>query len=85
MISVTPIHGRPLCYLVGSRKGEAQYLCDLTQFNGNGHCTCNDFCCRVVANMKKPHELLTDDTLCFHLRRAHLHLMQGVLEEILAQ
>jgi hypothetical protein len=72
MTGVYPVNGRPLCYLVNSRTGDAQYFCDLTHFQGNGSCTCSDWGCRVVANMKKPHELLTDATLCYHLRRAHL-------------
>lgn len=71
MMGVYPIKGRPLCYYVDSRSGGEQKLCDLTDFNGNGSCTCGDFSCRVVANMKKPHELLTDATLCAHLRAAH--------------
>ncbi len=77
---VYPVMGRPLCYLVNSRntRGKTeeglpiQHFVDLTDFGGNGSCTCGDFQCRVVANMKKPHELLTDGTLCHHLRSAHL-------------
>ncbi len=39
-MTVTPIHGRPLCYLVSSRtKKDTQYLCDLNDFDGNGSCT----------------------------------------------
>lgn len=85
MNNVTAIQGRPLCFLVGSRKGEGQHLVDLTDFNGNGSCTCGDFSCRVVANMKGPHEYFTDATMCFHIRAAHLEFISGVLEEILAK
>jgi len=85
MTGVYPIANRPLCYIVDSRRGGEQYFCDLTQLQGNGQCTCPDWGCRVVSNLKKPHELLTDATLCFHLRKVHMHLMQGILEEILAQ
>jgi uncharacterized membrane protein len=72
MIGVTPVQGRPLCYLVKSRKGNGEHFVDLTDFQGNGSCTCPDWACRVVANMKRPHELLSNETLCWHLRRAHL-------------
>lgn len=72
MSGITPVHGRPLCYYVDSRKGGEQHFVNLTDFDGNGSCTCGDFQCRVVANMKKPHELLTDATLCHHLRKSHL-------------
>lgn len=72
MTGVHPVRGRPLCYLVDSRSGDCQHFVDLTDFQGNGSCTCNDWSCRVVSNMKKPHDLLSNETLCFHLRRAHL-------------
>lgn len=85
MNNVTPVYGRPLCYRVKSRKTDDEYFCDLTAHNGNGFCTCDDYACRVVANMKRPHELLSNETLCWHLRQCHLHFMSGVLEEILSQ
>lgn len=85
MSLVTPVHNRTLCYLVKSRKGDAEYFCDLTQFKGNGLCTCGDFSCRVVANMKKPHELLSNETLCWHLRQAHLYNLAVQNECILSQ
>jgi hypothetical protein len=83
---ITPVLGRPLSYLVPSRKklGES-YLVDLTDYHGNGSCTCNDFSCRCVANMKKPHQLFTDATMCHHMRLAHVEFMGGVLDEILAK
>jgi len=93
MTGVYPVQGRPLCYLVDSRNRggrteeglSIQHLCDLTDFNGNGSCTCGDFQCRVVANMKKPHELLSNETLCWHLRRAHLANLAVQVELSLAQ
>lgn len=72
MTLVHPVKGRPLCYYVDSRKGGEQHFVDLTEHQGNGVCTCGDFSCRVVANMKKPHDLLSNETLCYHLRKAHL-------------
>lgn len=84
-MTVTPVHGRPLCYHVSSsQKGEPDKLCDLTQFQGNGFCSCNDWGCRVVSNMKKPHALLTDATLCKHLRAAHLFNLSVQVELALA-
>ncbi len=85
-MTVTPIHGRPLCYLVSSRtKKDTQYLCDLNDFAGNGSCTCGDFGCRVIANMKRPHQWLTDATLCDHLRGAHLYNLGVQRELVLSQ
>ncbi len=83
-MTVTPVPFRPLCYHVESNSGQT-YLCDLTQFNGNGSCTCSDWGCRCVANMKMPHSLLTDATLCKHLRGAHLYNLSVQLECILSQ
>ena len=85
-MTVSPINGRPLCYLVSSRtKQDTQYLCDLNDFDGNGSCVCGDFSCRVVANMKRPHSLLTDATLCDHLRASHLYNLGVQRELVLAQ
>ena len=84
MTGVYPVLGRPLCYLVDG-SGVAQYFVDLTEHGGNGHCVCGDFSCRCVANMKKPHELLTDATMCKHLRRAHLYNLSIQRELITAQ
>jgi len=82
--TVTPVHGRPLAYLVSSRKTPGkQYLCDLTDHDGNGSCVCQDWSCRCVANLKRPHDLLTDATLCHHLRLAHLHNLSVQLDLIL--
>lgn len=85
MTGIIPVNGRPLVYLVESRKGGGTHLCDLTDFNGNGSCTCGDWSCRCVSNMKGPHELMTDATLCWHLRRAHLANLQVQVELALAQ
>jgi len=86
MNGVYPVEGRPLVYRVASRTHpKVEYMCDLTALNGNGWCACNDWACRCVANMKKPHELLSNETLCYHLRRAHLYNLQVQLECILAQ
>ncbi len=86
MINVIPVRGRPLCYLVGSRKTpDKEYLVDLTDFGGNGSCVCQDFSCRVVANMKRPHQWLTDATLCDHLRGAHLYNLGVQRELVLSQ
>ena len=85
MTGVEPVYGRPLVYHVASRqRGVHPHLCDLNDFDGQGSCTCSDFCCRCVSNMKRPHEYFTDATMCHHLRKAHAHFMRGVLEEILA-
>jgi len=85
MTGVYPIAGRPLCYYVDSRSGGGQHFCDLTQHQGNGHCTCGDWSCRVVSNMKKPHALLTNETLCEHLRRAHIYNLGVQIECALTQ
>lgn len=81
----TPVYGRPLCYYVPSRQGATDHFVNLTDHQGNGSCTCGDFSCRVVANMKQPHELMTDATLCHHLREAHLFNLSVQLELIAAQ
>jgi hypothetical protein len=84
MNGVTPVPFRPLVYHVASRKaGVAPHLVDLTDFNGNGSCTCGDWSCRCVANMKGAHELFTDATMCHHIRTAHMHFIGCVLDEIL--
>lgn len=85
MTGVYPVQGRPLCYHVDSRRGDEQHFVNLTDLNGNGSCTCPDWSCRCVANMKKPHDLLSNETLCFHLRRAHLFNLGVQLECVLAQ
>ena len=85
MTHVHPVHGRPMCYHVESRTMSVQYFCDLTDFQGNGSCGCQDWSCRCVANMKAPHELLTDATLCWHLRQAHLYNLAVQLEVVLAR
>lgn len=86
MTGVTPIQGRPLVYRVASRSNpKVEYMCDLTMYDGNGWCACNDWACRCVANMKKPHELLSNETLCWHLRRAHLFNLSVRLEVALEQ
>lgn len=85
MTGVYPVQGRPLCYHVDSRGAGAQYFVNLTDFNGNGSCTCGDWSCRCVSNMKKPHDLLTDATLCYHLRKAHMFNLGVQLECALAQ
>jgi len=74
-----------MCYHVLSRSNGGAHLVDLTDFDGNGSCACNDFCCRCVSNMKGPHKLLTDATLCQHLRDAHLYNLGVQRELILAQ
>lgn len=86
MMTVTPVYGQVLCYHVGSRSrpGETHFV-NLTDFNGNGSCTCGDWSCRCVANMKKPHALLTDATLCDHLRASHLYNLNIQLECLLSQ
>lgn len=84
-MNVYPVMGRPLVYLVDSRKGDGQYLCDLNELNGNGFCACPDFGCRVVANLKRPHKLLSDATLCEHLRASHLYNLCVQREIVLAQ
>lgn len=85
MTTVHPIQGRPLCYLVDSRSTGGQHLVNLDDCGGNGSCTCGDWSCRCVANMKKPHDLLTDATLCHHLRAAHLYNVNVMRELALAQ
>jgi hypothetical protein len=80
MTGVYPVAGRPLCYLVDSRKGGGQHFVNLRDCEMNGSCTCGDWSCRCVSNMKGPHELLTDATMCFHIRKAHRYNL-GVQEE----
>jgi len=85
-MTVTPIFGQPLCYHVGSRSNPNQaHFVNLADFNGNGSCGCSDWSCRCVANMKRPHDLLTDATLCAHLRAAHLFNLSVQIECILAK
>jgi len=78
---VTPVFGRPLCYHVQSRSkpGECHFV-DITNFDGSGSCTCGDWSCRCVANMKKPFKPLSDAVLCEHLRDAHLYNLSVQIE-----
>ncbi len=86
MTGVTPVYGRPGCYYVDSRTpGTHPHFVNIFDFDGNGSCTCGDWSCRCVANMKGAHELLTDATLCHHLRKAHLYNLGVQRECVLAQ
>jgi hypothetical protein len=84
-LGVYPIQGRPLCYYVDSRSGGEQHFVNLTDHNGNGSCVCGDWSCRCVANMKKPHSLLSNETMCEHIRAAHLYNLAVQNECILSQ
>lgn len=85
MTHVHPVQGRPMCYQVDSRSGGESYFVNLRDCDMNGSCTCQDWSCRCVANMKLPHEPLTDATWCWHLRQAQLYNLRVQDEVVLAQ
>lgn len=53
-LKATPIEGQPLCYQTTSSDDEHEpHLQDLKGYEGNGYCTCRDFQCRCIPNIKE--------------------------------
>ena len=89
-------------YQVPSRTDpHATYLCELTAYNGNGECDCQDFRARfgpLLSRMVTPEQALADGTvklrdyqrpehalMCRHLVDAHWKFEQEVLHRIIEQ
>ena len=72
--------GDRYCYRVESisRPGQT-HLVDLTGNKGAGKCTCLDHACRRQPAIDRGEPILTQATLCRHLRAAYWHFLREVM------
>lgn len=73
-----------MVYSVASEKhGNAKrYRVDLLANNGAGACSCTDFCTRRQPNLDDGMPPMGPFTCCKHLRKAQLHFLLELLQEM---
>lgn len=70
MMTVEPIKGEPLRFLVSSEEyGRAPYLVDLGSYDGNGECACPHFQIKLKPKLD---DKTSDDLQCKHIKRAYI-------------
>lgn len=85
-LHVEPIKGEALRYRVRSAsRTDLSYVVDLSEYQGNGQCTCPDFLCRREPNIKKGKPLYTRLTMCKHVMAARIDFLNTTLAAIAAK
>lgn len=77
--------GRFMYAVPSASKPGDWHTVDLTANGGAGCCTCRDHQTRRQPALDRGEPILTQPTLCRHLRRAYWHFLREVMPNLAAQ
>jgi hypothetical protein len=77
----------PLRFLVDSRSNpdDPPYLVEIDAYDGNGRCTCMNFCCRYEPKLSRGEALPGPATRCKHITAARLKFVDDMIALIKAR
>ena len=81
---VEPVDGELLRFRVRSDRDGRPYLVDLSAFNGNGNCQCQDFQIRKLPELLKGAHGFGHVAMCKHIIRARDFFVDEIIQKLLA-